>query len=321
MDDQTLENIEIRLIAPVALNQKARILGVDVRRSLLLLKISILSQDDVDLEPVPVSSRSMKGELALCFVGYEKDEKAPTINSVHSSKSTTGVHWRTNDLEVDTSALGGAVIRQETGELGGLISNTNGGGTDFLPIEYTDTLLSQLFIARIVSYMEPLQWKLDWNLEVQMNEDQTVLIIEAKHYMGGGPKVDFIKLAIQCVGTPAVPQAEMKRSVCGTFEPQCVLEAPVEQLDRSVFVLDLSDGFQEIAPVFKNLNKGLKYEKVTLEFTVTPLLKSEVKHQKDGCWVQDQIIRDNRKVENKFEKPIEIVKELQDFSIITRHLD
>lgn len=307
MDEGTLTEFNINLIAPVALKQKATILGFDSRRSILLLKVS-LSNDDA-LQPIPVSSRSMKGELDLCFVGYDEDGMVPTVKSAQSGESTTGVHWRT-DIGVDARTLGGAVIRQENGELAGLISNNSDGGTEFLPIEFTDTLLSQLFIARIVSYMEPLQWKLDWKLAVQSD----ILTVEAKHYMGGGPNVDFIKLVITCRATVLAAGGKVEPSRCGYVEPPCALEARAKE--PAVFEYELSDAFKKIARAFE---AGDKYEKVFLQFTVTPLLKSQVKSRSNGCWEPDMTLVGSKTVENKFEQPIQRDVEVKEFSMITKY--
>jgi hypothetical protein len=115
------------------------------------------------------------GTTDVCVVGFREFEPGKFhAEPRHKITRTAGsdILWHLG-FRADLPEMGGAVIDPADGSLLGIIVGSAGDSTDFLPIEFADTLLSQVFIARIMRDMDSLMATKDlvqsgvgWNYQI-----------------------------------------------------------------------------------------------------------------------------------------------------------
>lgn len=138
----------------------ATILGHDWRRNLLLLKMPPIATLSNGLAAATLTRRTMVPGERVCFMGFRQSEQtqafAPVLTANAQTWPTAEINWRAEGQTVFNSEMGGAVLDQENALVGMLVGQ-DGQAALFLPIEYADTLLSQLFISRIMRDLENFQ--------------------------------------------------------------------------------------------------------------------------------------------------------------------
>ncbi len=152
------------------------IIGHDWPRNLVLIKIQ---EDDVarlGLVPAPAAGFSGKSGGLVCLLGYRDGDPNEATGPLQA-RSTGDIRWEV-DHTADISELGGAVIAPETGALVGIVESRTGNVTRYLPIEFADTLMSQVFIARIIREMENLisisedvSTAMNWTYQILPNDE------------------------------------------------------------------------------------------------------------------------------------------------------
>ena len=134
------------------------VFGNDWRRNLVVIKLAQADVAKLAVEPLALVGFTGGATSDVCIVGFKETEP-----DTYTALATDGIPrmpgtkilW-TMDLRTATSQTGGAVIDPADGSLLGIIVGQRGDTTDYLPIEFADTLLSQVFIARIMRDMDSL---------------------------------------------------------------------------------------------------------------------------------------------------------------------
>lgn len=134
------------------------IFGNDWRRNLVVIKLAPADVTKLAIQPLALVGFTGGATSDVCIVGFKETEPA-----TYTALATDGIprmpgreiQWVMTH-RTDISEVGGAVIDPADGSLLGIIVGQSGETTDYLPIEFADTLLSQIFIARIMRDMESL---------------------------------------------------------------------------------------------------------------------------------------------------------------------
>lgn len=132
-------------------NVPAVIYGYDWHRNLLLLKMEGLD----DREPVEIARGRIRPNVWACAIGFDDNRDVPpSIARRVVRNNDKDFTFRLDQHAMDNTSVGGAVIDQASGELIGVLVD---GEADFLPVQFVDTLLSQLFISRIMRDLEHIR--------------------------------------------------------------------------------------------------------------------------------------------------------------------
>ena len=137
------------------------VLGFDIARRLLLLKVPVVDQG-YDPPAIQLSDFKIGNSRSVCTTGFKPDDSQPmhwtlTTNDEPILLSATGdITWRNRDVPIDDAYLGGAVFDESDGSLIGIVID-NRFGTSIVPIHYADTVLSQLFLSSLIEQLNDVK--------------------------------------------------------------------------------------------------------------------------------------------------------------------
>lgn len=163
---------------------QAQLIGFDWRRNLILLKMPPIDPNETELKEAPLARAPVRHQELVCPVGYVQEGagySARVASDPLTATIGTGIY---RSLARDANAFpnsqyGGPVLRGAPPHdlVGMLVYSPNGSPQRFLPIEYADTLLSQLFISRIArdvdefrSISKEMRTRFSWGFQILKND-------------------------------------------------------------------------------------------------------------------------------------------------------
>lgn len=133
------------------------IFGHDARRNLIAIKISDQDVARLGLTEIRFGRLADLPRSRVCIAGFREAGDRLHVASTGDIRAGNGggIHG-VLDHRARHSEMGGAVLDPSDGGLLGIVVEENGDATQFLPIEFADTLMSQVFIGRIMKEMDAL---------------------------------------------------------------------------------------------------------------------------------------------------------------------
>ena len=233
----------------------AWIIGHDWRRGVLLLKIPLDGENSPAKKPVPLSRKLINSIKSVCFVFYRKTGATTKLMVSREPAEIEGTHqitWSASHETRDLSELGGAVLNAADGTLVGMSMRTSDDtkSTNFLPIEFADTLLSQVFIAKIMRELDEfraisnhIKAGVVWSYQIYKNRTQDLQSQGLKSKL----KIRFyFTQHLPDFPTVKLEEVGIKATVSGVIDNSKIVEfVNVSNINEAFLEPDHSKGFIE----------------------------------------------------------------------------
>ncbi|MDJ0995050.1 MAG: hypothetical protein QNI90_15845, partial [Dinoroseobacter sp.] len=194
---------------------QAQLIGFDWRRNLILLKMPPIASTEAGLREASLSRVPVRRREAVCPVGFVADPdgggdkyRVKVADDPFLVTTGSGIYNAISEpaAQFPNSQSGGPVLRgvPPYDLVGMLVNSPNGTEQRFLPIEYADTLLSQLFISQIAREVDEfrlisdeMRTRFSWDFHVLQND----------RYKSDDPPNTITDLKIRFFATPHFIQA------------------------------------------------------------------------------------------------------------------
>lgn len=185
------------------------IFGYDARRNLLVIKITPEDVKRLGLKKAPIVGFAATAPDEVCLVGFRREGASvrAQVSDGLVPKLGPDIRWsfRYDKYYEET---GSAVLDARTGDLVGIVTEQVDSETRYLPIEYADTVLSQVFLTRIVRELEQLnrtasdlQTTVGWTYQIIETTDGVPTIRFIFEQYARGLVVNQVRITTRLVGT------------------------------------------------------------------------------------------------------------------------
>ncbi|MFN3524871.1 MAG: hypothetical protein ACK4YU_02175 [Paracoccus sp. (in: a-proteobacteria)] len=187
------------------------VFGYDAPRNLIAIKISDQDVARLGLDEIGFGRMSGNPPAKVCLAGFR--EFGGRMNVTTTGNITRlgdgGIHGIL-DHSAQHTQMGGAVLDPTDGGLLGVVMQSDGAVTQYLPIEYADTLISQVFIGRIMKEMDSLtstseevQTAVGWSHHITRN-DRSLGTLQIRFFFeqyASNLIVDVVRISTELTGT------------------------------------------------------------------------------------------------------------------------
>jgi hypothetical protein len=186
------------------------VFGYDAPRNLIAIKISDQDVARLGLEEIRFGRMSGNPPAQVCLAGFREfgDRMNVTTTGNIARLGDGGIHGIL-DHSAQHTQMGGAVL-DPAGGLLGIVMQSDGAITRYLPIEYADTLISQVFIGRIMKEMDSLtstseevQTAVGWSHHITRN-DRNSGALQIRFFFeqyASNLIVDVVRISTELTGT------------------------------------------------------------------------------------------------------------------------
>ncbi|WP_162683478.1 hypothetical protein [Rhodobacteraceae bacterium DSL-40] len=164
------------------------IIGHDWRRNLVLVKIPDDEVTRLELVPATLAGFNDSSQDAVCLIGFRQNNQNRYRAEVPASvnpRPGLDIRW-TVEHKIEREEIGGGIFDSIGGALLGIVESQDGDETRYLPVEYADTLMSQVYIALIMRQMDDL---IRTSEQVQTGINWTYQIIGGSSDNEGGQRL------------------------------------------------------------------------------------------------------------------------------------